>query len=191
MIDKLDLRIPQGTIWRPAVACLTSLHPWESYSSRVRPTQHYAGRADLREIGIDALLHLQCKRGDHDSKLEILDVGTKTYSEMVQQIESVVEVNPDGLGIMRIDLAADAWDVSVPWLKSHVRFKFKRTEVEYGQLRYRLIGHGEVETILAGSRPNLYRLYNKIKEYLFQFRRMRRKRKLRCGPLRIRDGNSG
>ncbi len=183
MIDKLDLRIPQGTIWHPAVARLASLHPWESYSSRVRPTQHYAGRADLREIGIDALLHLQCKHRDHDSKLEILDVGKKTYSEIVQLIESVAGVNPDELGMMRIDLTGDARDVTVPWLKSHIRFKFKRTENEHGQLRYGLIGHGEVETILAGSRPNLFRVYNKTKEYLFQFRRMRRKGNRDADPL--------
>ena len=191
MIDKLDLRIPQGTIWRPAVASYIRPHPWESYSSRVRPSLHYAGRADLREIGKDALLHLQCKHGDHDSKLEILDVGKKTYSEMVQLIESVVELNPDALGIMRIDLAADAWDVPVPWLKSHVRFKFKRTEVEYGQFRYCLVGHGEVETILAGSSLNLYRLYNKIKEYRAAVPPIATETKSRCGSSRIRDGSSG
>lgn len=183
MIDKLDLRIPQGTIWRPAVAQLTNLHPWESYSSRVRPTQHYAGRVDLREIGRDSLLHLQCKHGDHDSKLEILDVGKKTYSEIVQLIESVAEVNLDELRITRIDLASDVPNVTVPWLKSHIRFKFKRTEIEHGQLKYGLVGHGEVETILAGSRPNVYRIYNKTKEYLVQFRRLQRKQNYDADPL--------
>jgi hypothetical protein len=183
MIDKLDLRIPRGTVWRPEVARLTSLRPLESYSSRVRPTQHYAGRADLREIGIDALLHIQCKHGGHDSKFEILDVSEKKYSEIVQQIQSVAGLDPDDLGIMRIDLTGDVRDITVPWLKSHIRFKFKRTENEHGQIRYGLIGHGEVETILAGSRPNVYRIYNKVNEYLFQFRRMQRKQSLDAEPL--------
>jgi hypothetical protein len=183
MIDKLDLRIPRGTMWRPAVARLTSLHPLESYSSRVRPTLHYAGRADLREIGIDAFLHLQCKHGDHDSKLEILDVGKKTYSEIFAVIESVAQVDPTQLAIMRMDLAGDLADVTVPWVKSHLRIKFKRTEVEYGQFQYCLVGHGEVETILAGSRPNVYRIYNKRKEWQVQFRRLQRKQSSDADPL--------
>ncbi len=183
MIDKLDLRIPQGSVLRPAVQAYTRGHPWESYSARVRPTLHYAGKADLRAVGIDAILHVQCKRGDNHSKLELLDVGKKSYSEVVSLIESVTDANSEELGIMRIDLAADVPDVTVPWLKSHVRFKFKRTENEHGQLHYGLIGHGEIETILAGSRPNVFRIYNKTKESIFQFRRMQRRASIDAEPL--------
>jgi hypothetical protein len=175
MIDKLDLRIPYSCALRPAVQSYIRWQPSDSYSSRVRPAMHYAGKADLRPIGIDGILNVQCKHGKKDSKLEVLDVGKKPYSEIVNLIESVAQVNPDELGIMRIDLTADVPGVTVPWLKSHIRFKFKRTENEYGQLRYGLVGHGEVETVLAGSRPNVFRIYNKTKECLFQFRRMQRK----------------
>jgi hypothetical protein len=144
---------------------------------------HYAGRADLRPVGIDAILHLQCKHGQKHSKLEVLDVGKKPYSEIVSLIEDVAEVDRDQLGIMRIDLTADVRGVTVSWLKSHARFKFKRTENEYGQFRYSIVGHGEVETILAGARPNVYRIYNKTKEYLYQFRRMQRKASPDAEPL--------
>lgn len=183
MIDKLDLRIPQGGVLRPIVRDYTRGQPWESYSSRVRPTLHYTGKADLRAVGIDAILHVQCKHGDKHSKLEVLDVGKKPYSEIVRLIDAVTDAKPWELGIMRIDLTADVQGVTVPWLKSHIRFKFKRTENEYGQLRYGLIGHGEVETILAGSRPNVFRIYNKTKECLFQFRRMQRKVSIDAEPL--------
>jgi hypothetical protein len=126
---------------------------------------------------------VQCKHGDNHSKLEVLDVGKKPYSEIVDLIETVTEASPEELGIMRVDLTADVRGVTVPWLKSHIRFKFKRTENEHGQLHYGLIGHGEVETILAGSRPNVFRIYNKTKECLFQFRRMQRKTSIDAEPL--------
>lgn len=172
-------------VLRAAVRDYTRGLPWESYSSRVRPALHYAGKADLRSVGIDALLHIQCKHGDSHSKLEVLDVGKKPYSEIVSLIESVTEARPEALGIMRIDLTADVRGVTVPWLKSHVRFKFKRTDNEHGQLRYGLIGHGEVETILAGSRPNVFRIYNKTKECLFQFRRMQRRTSIDAETLKF------
>jgi hypothetical protein len=73
--------------------------------------------------------------------------------------------------------------VTVPWFKAHTRFKFKRTENEHGQMHYGLIGHGQVETILAGSRPNVFRIYNKTKECLFQFRRMLRRASKDSDPL--------
>ena len=183
MIDKLDLRIPYGSSLRAPVEAYIRWEPSETYSSRVRPTLHYAGKADLRPIGIDAILHIQCKHGTRDSKLELLDADKKHYSKFVSLIDDVAEVNPDELGIMRIDLTADVRDITVPWLKSHIRFKFKRTANEYGQLLYGLVGHGEVETILAGSRPNVFRVYNKTKERQFQFRRMQRKVSEDAEPL--------
>jgi hypothetical protein len=107
MIDKLDLRVPYSSVLCPAVDRYIRWAPAESYSSRVRPSMHYAGKADLRPIGLDAVLHLECRHGQKNSKLEVLDVGKKPYSEIVNIIESVAEVNPDELGIMRVDLTAD------------------------------------------------------------------------------------
>jgi len=183
MIDKLDLRIPNGSTFCPTVRNYTRCLPYESYSARVRPAVHYAGKADLRHVGIDGILHVQCKHGDHHHKLEILDVGKKPYSEIVELIESVTTTKPESMGIMRVDLTADVLDVTVPWFKSHLRFKFKRAANEHGQIRYGLIGRGEVETILAGSRPNVFRIYNKTSECSFQFRRMQRKTSKDAEPL--------
>jgi hypothetical protein len=118
---------------------------------------------------------VQCKHGDNHSKLEVLDAGKKSYSEIVNLIESVTKANPQDLGIMRIDLTADVGGVTVPWLKSHVRFKFKQKENEHGQIKY--------GPILAGSRPNVIRIYNKTQECRFQFRRMQRKASLDSEPL--------
>jgi hypothetical protein len=175
LIDKLDLRIPAGSVLTPAVREFTRPAPYDSYSSRVRPAFHYTGRADLRPIGIDAILHMSCRHGDKHNKLEILDVGKKPYSEIVQLIESVTSVDPNSFGVMRIDLTADIPDVGVPWFKSHARFRFKRTDREHGVLKYAMIGHGQVETITTGCRPNVIRIYNKTAEYRMQFRRMLQK----------------
>jgi hypothetical protein len=183
MIDKLDLRIPKDARWSAAVEKIFSYDPLIPFSARVHPELHYEGRADLRTVGFDAILHVKCRHGEKHSKLEILDVGKKSHSEIVKLIEDVAAVEVDQLGVMRIDLTADIPGVTVPWFKSHVRFKYKRTDREFGQLKYGLVGHGEVETIVSGSRPNVYRLYNKTKECEFQFARMLRKLNPDAEPL--------
>jgi hypothetical protein len=183
MIDKLDLRIPAGTPWRSPVLEYVRFHPSDTYTLRVRPAAHYTGKVDLRCLGIDALVHLQCKHGDKHHKLEILDAGKKPYSELVQIVEFVTDADPLKLGIMRIDLTADVEDVSVPWFRNCVRFRFKQADVEHGQLKYGLIGNGQVETILAGRRPNLFRIYDKTSECEYQFRRMQRKASKDADPL--------
>lgn len=183
MIDKLDLRISRDAQFRKSVAEYIRGIPYETYTSRVRPAVHYAGKADLRSLGIDALLHVQCKHGDKQHKLELFDVGKKSYSEIVELVESVTDAAPAAMGIMRIDLTADVKDVPVEWFKQHARFKFKRTEREYGELKYESIGRGEVETIMAGSRPNVFRIYNKVAESEVQFRRMQRRQNADAEPL--------
>jgi hypothetical protein len=175
MIDKLDLRIPTDARFSPAVEKVFSYDPLTPFSVRVQPAQHYEGRTDLRAVGLDAILHVKCKHGDKHSKLEVLDVGKKPHSEIVKLIEDVARVNPNRLGIMRIDLTADVPGVTVPWLRSHSRWKFKRIEREYGRLPYGTVGRCEVETVTYGSRPNVIRVYNKVEECLSQFRMMQRK----------------
>jgi hypothetical protein len=183
MIDKLDLRIPRNANLRKEVSDYIRGLPYETYTSRVRPAVHYAGKADLRPIGIDALLHVQCKHGDKHHKLEFFNVGEKRYSEIAELIDSVTDAPPAAMGIMRIDLTADVKGISVEWFKQHARFKFKRTEREYGELKYESIGRGKVETIMAGRRPNVFRIYNKVAESQVQFRRMLRKQSRDAEPL--------
>jgi hypothetical protein len=82
MIDKLDLRIPRDAQFRKAVAEYTRAIPYETYTARVRPAVHYTGKADLRTLGIDALLHVQCKHGGGHHKFELFDVGKKTIAKL-------------------------------------------------------------------------------------------------------------
>ncbi|MGZ6423675.1 MAG: hypothetical protein ACXWSR_22290, partial [Bdellovibrionota bacterium] len=142
---------------------------------RVRRSRFYQAVADLRSIGPDALLHLRYRKEPHDSKLEIFDVGKKTYSDLAALVSSVVRTNPDSLGVMRIDLCADVPNVPVLWFQPRARFKYKRFAREDGELKYAKIGSRGVQTLTAGKRPNLFRIYDKPAECLMQFKRMTRR----------------
>jgi hypothetical protein len=185
--DKLDLEILRSSFFTLEISQVTRGIPYGALAQRIRPAAHYVGKADLRPLGIDALLHVNCKHGKKNHKLELFDVGKKTYSEIVGLIASVTDADPDAMRIMRIDLTADVKDVPVEWFKQHARFKFKRTEREYGEIKYGLIGRGEVETIMAGSRPNVFRIYNKVAESKVQFRRMQRKQNTDAEPLEFEN----
>ncbi len=150
----------------------------------MRPSRDYAGVGDLRPFGIDALLHYRCKHGSHGNhKLEMLDTGSKPYSALVAQIEGVVDHPVDDLGIMRVDLCADLPGVTVPWFQPRLRVKFKRTSREIRPLKVDIIGKVGVETISAGQRPNMLRIYNKVEERKMQFRKMQRKASKDADPL--------
>lgn len=153
------------------------------FSHRVGRSRFYSGMVDLRPIGRDAMLHLNCKFGDHKHKLEILDAGDKSYSDLLATHESIVVADPSQFGIIRIDLAADLPDVPVSWFQQHARVKHKRFATEHGELKYERFGRGKVETIGAGKRPNHLRIYDKVAEYEVQFRRMERKVSADADPL--------
>ena len=140
----------------------------------------YEWVSDLRPVGIDALLHYGLKRKEGDPhegehKLELLDTGTKSYSGIVAEIEGTVESAIDDLDVMRIDLCADLYEVPVEWFLPRVRVKFKRVAYEMGILKYQKIGKAGIQTITAGKRPNIVRIYDKVAEYSEQLRRLKRK----------------
>lgn len=81
-------------------------------SSRTMPSGRYAWVTDPRPVGIDSLLHYSLKREENDPhegerKLELLDTGFKSFSEVLAQVSAVVEGPVDDLELMRIDLCAD------------------------------------------------------------------------------------
>jgi hypothetical protein len=175
MIDKLDLRAPSFCLLRPEVSRYVRVLG-DAYSHRVKPNSYYSGRCDLRPMDIDGILFLNCKfPRSHNHKLEILDAGKKSYSDFVRIAESVFDVNPDSLGIMRIDLTVDVFDVPVWWLKPRTRIKFKQFSDEHGKLEYGQFGRTQIETLRAGKGDSLFRIYNKIEELQMQFRRLCRK----------------
>jgi hypothetical protein len=176
MIDKLDVRMPKSAVTGRVVEQALSWNPSNRDKSPMQHSLHYGARIDFRPLGIDAMLHHGCRHGDGHSKLEIHDVGQKGLAEITWIIACVTDCDPNEFPIMRIDFAADIPGVSVGWFRDHARFKFKRSEREFGQAPWGTIGTGEVETLNWGKRPNLYRVYNKIREWQVQFRLKQRRK---------------
>ena len=177
MIDKLDLRIPGHAFFTDEVGRFIREIDYAGGNLRMKPSRYYAGIADLRPMGIDALLHVHYRfREPHDNKLEILDVGKKSYSEIVQLIQTVTPVDADELGVMRLDLCADVHNVPVMWFQPRARFEFKRFAREDGELKYAQLGNDGVQTLTAGKRPNVFRIYDKPAECRMQYQRLIRKR---------------
>ena len=181
MIDKLELRLPRVTLFRPAVREFLAESRHFKKSSRTMGPGRYEWVTNLRPIGIDALLHYSLKREANDphegeSKLELLDTGTKGFSDLVVQVDETVECPADDLDIMRIDLCADLHAVPVEWFFSRMRVKFKRIANEIGILKYQRIGKAGIETLSAGKRPNIVRVYDKVAESKDQLRKLQRRR---------------
>lgn len=181
MMDKLELRLPRVSQFRPEVRefMLESRH-FEN-STRTRPSARYSWVTDLRPIGIDALLHAGLKRDERDPhagehKLELLDTGLKGHSKIVEQIESTIEGPISDLETMRIDLCADMNGIPIEWFLNRLRVKFKRIAHEIGTLKAQRIGKAGIQTLSAGKRPNIFRAYDKVAEYKQQLRGLQRKR---------------
>jgi hypothetical protein len=184
VIDKIELRVPQWAHFTPDVQSLVREIDYAGGLCRVKRSAHYQGVADLRSLGIDAILHAYCKRTEpHNHKLELLDTGTKSYSELEEQIQAVFRIDSEQLGVMRLDLCADVPGIPVIWFQPRVRIKYKRFAGEVGKLQYEKLGSGKIETLIVGRRPNVFRIYDKVAECKMQFRKMTRRANPDSEPL--------
>ena len=180
MIDKLELRLPRLTLFQPGVREFMAESRFFRNSSRAINSARYNWVSDLRPAGVDAILHFALKRDEQDPhegehKLELLDTGTKGYSEIVGVIESIIEGPISDLEVMRIDLCADMWGIPIDWFLSRLRVKFKRMGHEIGTLKWQHIGKAGIQTLSSGKRPNIFRAYDKVAEYQEQLRKLQRK----------------
>lgn len=195
MIDKLDLRLPRVTEFRqePREFILESRH-FES-STRTMPSGRYAWVTDFRPIGFDAILHFGLKREEDDPhegehKLSLLDTGMKSYSDLASLVEGIVEGPIDDLDLMRIDLCADMHGIPIDWFLGRLRVKYKRIAHEHGQLKYQRVGKAGIQTLAAGKRPNIVRVYDKVAEYENQLRKLNRNRSSDADELTL-EGEFG
>jgi hypothetical protein len=183
VIDKIELRVPCDTRFTEPVQEAIREIDYLGGRTCVRRSQHYSGIADLRPLEIDALLHAYCKHGKHDHKLELLDTGKKSYSELASQIESVFVTDPFELALTRLDLCADVKGTPVSWFQPRVRVKYKRFANERGELEYEQMGNRKIETLTAGKRPNMFRIYDKTAECKMQLKKLQRKTSPDADPL--------
>jgi hypothetical protein len=147
---------------------------------------------DLRPVGIDANLHFSLKRKENDPhegehKLELMDTGFKSFNSLVTQVENTIEQSSEDLDILRIDLCADVPEVPVDWFLPRIRVKFKRISYEMGNLKYKRIGKAGIQTISAGKRPNIVRVYDKVEEYKVQLSKKRRKQSRDSDELTLKS----
>jgi hypothetical protein len=175
MIDKFDLRIPRLTPFAPGFSSeYAELR--NDPKGPFRESQHYSAVASLQAYGRDVMLHTFCKHGNGDHKLEVLDAGTKSWTELLQQVRQIFTINPSSLEIIRVDFAADVPGVTVPWFHAHGRVKFKRFHnAGMGGFEYQQYGQKGIQTLIYGKRPNLNRVYDKIAEYVHQYQLMKRR----------------
>lgn len=165
MIDKLDVRVPYSASFRPEFRFVPDEMRYSGVGSRIRHSRHYQGVIDLRPFGLDAILHAYFRRkGRPNHKLELVDAGEKSLDRMAQIISGVFEVDPEELGLMRVDFAADLFDIPVAHAYEALRVKLKRTADAIGELDYETIGGRRLEYFRYGKSPNCIRVYDKPAE---------------------------
>lgn len=179
MIDKVDVRIPAMTAFGPAMVETAALLRYGPVAP-FRASRFYEAVGDLRKThGIDAVLHLGYKHGQHTNKLEIIDAGKKALSEMRAIIRQVFDVDPSRLELMRVDLAADVPGVPVSWFRNNARFQYKQfassiDKAEESELEFIGMGSAVAQSLYAGRRPNCVRIYNKFAELKRQWLKLKR-----------------
>jgi hypothetical protein len=191
VIDKADFRIPEFAQPGPALAEVFAQLRRGYAVPPFRPSRLYQYSADLRnDFGIDAVVHLYCRFGRPNHKVEIVDAGEKTLEEIAAIVASLFEVDPWTLSTMRVDLAADIAGVPVPWFQHNTvvnRKQFASQIKKAGEQELQFIGMGtaSAQTIYAGKRPHLIRIYDKPAE----LRKQLRKKELDCNRFnRLMEG---
>jgi hypothetical protein len=177
VIDKLELRVPSRASYTAGFGALYSELRSGAIKDPFHATRHYVAVADLRPYGLDAVLHAHCKHGEHgDHKLELLETGRRSLTELVAEIERIFVVDAMRLETMRVDLTADIEGVPVSFFQDALRAAYKQVanDIEKAD-RFVRMGRGEIQTLYLGSRPNCFRIYNKIAELKKQYAVLKRK----------------
>lgn len=168
MIDSLDVRVPKQSLLTGEIEVILA-HP----HPRFQKTWYYRRVADLRPWGFSSILHYESRRsGNH--KLELLRVGKMSLSSMLTEIASVVEVDPQALQIMRVDLTADVLGYTVDWFRENMRAAHKRCTKE--------IQENDQKTFYLGKRPDLFRVYDKSALRRIEYQGLLSDRRV-CRPL--------
>src|ERR1039457_3792339 len=102
MIDKIEAMIERGTPLRKEFSWLESADPFDFDARTVRPSKFYNKIADLRPMGIEAMLHIDQKRY-HTSKIELLETGKKGMAQIQDTVERIVDCDPAALRMGRAD----------------------------------------------------------------------------------------
>jgi Replication initiation factor len=171
MIDKIEAMVERGTDFRGELNELRRGSPWDPYSQILRPSKFYKAVADLRPLGFDAMLHIDQKRyGTH--KVELLETGKKGIAEIHSTLERIVDCDPGGCRLGRIDLATDVRDVPLSWFRDHTYVEYKQflcSHMKIVEAEGSEMGKKVYQTLYFGKRPSCVRIYDKTAERIAHF----------------------
>jgi hypothetical protein len=177
MIDKIEAMIERGTGFRGELNEFKRGSPWDPYSKALRPSKFYKAVADLRPFGFDAMLHIEQKRyGTH--KVELFETGKKGMAEINSTLERIVDCDPGGCRLGRIDLAADVRDVSLSWFREHAFVQYKQFLCAHGKIvdaEHSEMGKKVFQTLYFGKRPSCVRIYDKVAERVAHYELWKRR----------------
>ncbi len=165
MLDKVELRVPGRTSFRPEFRWIEKEIAYAGQASPIRRSVRYQGAVDLRPFGYDAMLHAYFKRatrGPH--KLELFGSGRKSLDEMRGIPAAIFDCDPNQLENMRLDFTADLHDIPLRYVHDSLRVKFKRTSNVRGEMDYEEVGRKWIEYFRYGKSPNCVRVYDKVAE---------------------------
>jgi hypothetical protein len=172
LLDKLEWRIPAKAHFGGEIReAVEGLRAGVDVPGGCR-SKFYAHRLDLRPYGIDAMLHVDCKRGDGVHKGELLDTGKKPFTQILADIERVSNGNPLDFEVMRVDPAVDVPGVPVGYFHRFARVQFRQWSANIASVpivERSEMGKRDIQTVYYGRRPNCIRVYNKIAEWQHQY----------------------
>jgi hypothetical protein len=159
-IDKLEVRAPSRVAWTRELQSAARFAARRNTKLPYHQGGQYEAMVDLRNLGLSSRLYLTSRAtGSH--KLVLIGVGAMSYEEILNQLRAVFVTDVLALRIARIDLAVDVFGYSVAWFRDHTYVAKKRSGGEIGKSSYGAVATRVVETLYFGTRPNLFRIYDK------------------------------
>lgn len=166
MIDKLDLEIPRKMPFKSEFAKHWN-NPENDKIFKKRSGGLYLVSADLRGVGIPAMMHVAHKHHDKlGPKLEIIGAGSMTFSQWVDVHGAIFDGEPWDDAILRADLTGDIRGVPVADFGRAMWCKYKFTnQQEYGEFDHKTttLNRFAAQTLYYGRKPRQIRFYDKTR----------------------------
>jgi hypothetical protein len=169
MIDKLDLEVPRRMPFRADFARAWN-NPQNDDLFKKRTGGLYQVTADLRGVGIDALLEIGHKHHEKlGPKLQILGAGEKNFSDWAAIHDAIFKGEAYDDAILRADLTGDVRGVPVTSFGRAMWCKFKHTNQQhYGEYQHLDTTYNRfgAQTLFYGRKPRQVRFYDKTRHRL-------------------------
>ncbi len=176
MIDRLELRVPKEI---PLRKSFLAKH------KSLRAPEGTAYRNVINAPELSLRVFESCIRHPVDSpkqhyKVNFRDVHRLSTRDLIGGIKTVFEIDDEDaryLRVMRVDLTVDVRNVCVRWFFETSRVKYKRAASSYGRweqsnvLKHNGRKHSGVQTLVHGTWPDRYVIYDKVAELEAEIRR--------------------